>query len=58
MPHKHPLESHLMDVPGEQRFVMAWEYKIIYEINEERIFILDIFHVKRDPSNIKDLYKE
>jgi plasmid stabilization system protein ParE len=46
-------EPYLKDEPGNFRYKVIWSYKVIYEITPETIFILDIFHTSRDPSNIK-----
>ncbi len=52
-PEKFEREPHLADEPGNFRSRMIWSYKIIYEVTNEGIYILDIFHTSRDPSNIK-----
>lgn len=52
-PEKFEREHHLEDEPGYYRYKVIWSYKIIYEVTEEAIYILDIFHTSRDPSNIK-----
>ena len=52
-PEKFEREHNLEDEPGNYRNKVIWSYKIIYEVTEESIYILDIFHTNRDPSNIK-----
>ena len=52
-PEKFEREHHLEDEPGNYRYKVIWSYKIIYEITKEAIYILDVFHTSRDPSNIK-----
>lgn len=52
-PEKFEREHHLEDEVGNFRYKVIWSYKIIYEVTEESIFILDIFHTSRDPSEIK-----
>ena len=47
------IADHLEDEPGNYRYKVIWSYKIIYEITKEAIYILDVFHTSRDPSNIK-----
>ena len=52
-PEKFTEEPFLKDEPGNNRFKVVWSYKIIYEVTDKAIYILDIFHTGRDPSNIK-----
>lgn len=52
-PEKFEREHHLEDEVGNFRYKVIWSYKIIYEVTEESIFILDIFHTSRNPSEIK-----
>ncbi len=53
MPLKHPKELLLEDLSIEFRYVLAWDYKIIYEILDNKIVIIDIFHTSRNPIDIK-----
>ena len=46
-------EPVLRNEPGNYRYKVIWSYKIIYEVTEGAIYIVDIFHTSRDPSNIK-----
>lgn len=52
-PEKLEEEPVLRKEPGNYRYKVIFSYKIIYEVAEEAIYILDIFHTSRDPSNIK-----
>ena len=52
-PEKFQREPFLKDEPGDYRYKVIWSYKIIYETTPSTIFILDIFHTSRNPSNIK-----
>ena len=52
-PEKFEKEHHLENEPGNYRYKVIWSYKIIYEVTKEAIYILDIFHASRYPSNIK-----
>jgi plasmid stabilization system protein ParE len=54
-PEKFEKEHNLDDGFGNYRYKVIWSYKIIYEITKEAIYILDIFHTSRDPSNIRGL---
>lgn len=57
MPHKYVEDPFLKDEPGDIRFKVIWNYKIVYEITQDRVIILDIFHTSRDPSNLKQIKK-
>ncbi len=52
-PEKFEEEPVLKSEPENYRYKVIWSYKIIYEVAEEAIYIVDIFHTSRDPSNIK-----
>lgn len=55
IPHKYSKDPVLKDEPGDNRFKVIWSYKIVYEVTEETIVILNIFHTSRDPENLKRL---
>ncbi len=52
-PEKFEKEHNLEDEVGNFRSMIIWSYKIIYEVTEKAIYILDIFHTSRAPSTIK-----
>lgn len=52
-PEKFSIEEFLADEPENYRSVSKWSYKIIYEITEECIIIVDLFHTSQHPSKIK-----
>ena len=52
MPLKHPKELLLEDLAIEFRYILAWDYKIIYEVLDNKIVIIDIFHTSRNPADI------
>ena len=56
-PEKYSKEEFLSDYSNNFRSVTKWHYKIIYEITEKEIIILDIFHVKQNPKKIKSIPK-
>ena len=51
-PEKFEEESILKSEVGNFRYKVIWSYKIIYEVTPDVIYILDIFHTSRNPSNI------
>jgi len=50
-PEKNPLEP-LFDTE-EIRFFPKWNFKIVYKIERNRIYILDIFSTLQNPSTFK-----
>lgn len=52
-PEKYSIEPYLADEPGNFRSIAKWSYKIIYEITENEIIILMIFHTKQNPDKIR-----
>ena len=52
-PEKIEEEPVLRSERGNYRYKVVWSYKIVYEVAKEAIYIVDIFHTSRDPSNIK-----
>ena len=54
-PEKYSREHFLDKSKGNFRFAVIWSYKIIYEITENEIIILDIFHTAQNPMKITQL---
>ena len=52
-PEKYSKEEYLADEPQDYRSVSKWSYKIIYEITDEYLIIVDIFHTSQHPSKIR-----
>jgi toxin ParE1/3/4 len=50
-PEKNPIEP-LFD-KNEIRFFPKWNFKIVYKIEQNRIYILDIFSTLQNPTNFK-----
>ncbi|MFO7933853.1 MAG: type II toxin-antitoxin system RelE/ParE family toxin [Bacteroidales bacterium] len=53
MPHKYTEDQFLEKYGRDIRFKAIWSYKLIYEIMEEHIIILDVIHTSRNPDNMK-----
>jgi toxin ParE1/3/4 len=53
-PRKYPEEPVLKDEEEEYRYAVKWSYKLIYEITEDALIIVDVFHTKQDPGKLKD----
>ena len=54
-PNRFSKEPYLADREGNYRSVSKWSYKIIYKVTETQVYILDIFHTRKDPSEIEEL---
>ena len=47
------IEEQLSDLALGHRYLVEGNYKIIYRIDGENIYITDIFHTSQDPSKMK-----
>ena len=57
-PEKFSVEEFLASEPENYRSVSKWSYKIVYEITDEYIIIVDVFHTSQHPNKIiKDIKK-
>jgi len=52
-PKKFSNEKYLADEIENYRSVSKWSYKIIYEVADDSIIIVDIFHTSQHPSKIR-----
>lgn len=52
-PEKFSVEEFLSNEPENYRSITKWNYKIIYEVTEDYIIIIDVFHTSQHPSQIK-----
>ena len=53
MPHKYTMDPFLEKYRRDIRFKAIWSYKLVYEITEEYIIILDVIHTSRNPEKMK-----
>ncbi|MBW6464582.1 MAG: type II toxin-antitoxin system RelE/ParE family toxin [Firmicutes bacterium] len=53
MPHKYAKDLLTNEEYDNIRYKVIWSYRIIYEIREDAIAILDVVHTSRNPENIK-----
>ncbi|ELR67992.1 hypothetical protein C900_01288 [Fulvivirga imtechensis AK7] len=56
-PEKYPKEPYLLDEPNNYRSVSKWSYKLIYEVTENEVIIVMLFHSSQDPEKIKETLK-
>ena len=54
-PEKFSEEGYAMERVRNIRSTHIWSYKIIYEIEENRLIVLDIFHASRNPTQIEQI---
>lgn len=53
MPHKFTKDLLTGEEHDNIRYKIIWSYRIIYEIREDAVAILDIVHTSRNPENIR-----
>ncbi|OFX60566.1 MAG: hypothetical protein A2046_11345 [Bacteroidetes bacterium GWA2_30_7] len=51
-PDKYPLDPFIKAEKGNFRFISKWNFKIVYEITDVEIIIIDIFHTAQSPEKI------
>ena len=49
-PEKFAMEKYLANEKENYRSVSIWSYKIIYEVTDDCIIIVDIFHTSQHPA--------
>jgi len=52
-PEKYAIEPYLKHLPNNYRSATKWSYKLIYEVTEEEVIILMVFHTSQNPEKIK-----
>lgn len=52
-PEKYSKEEYLTDEPENYRSVSKWRYKIIYEVTDKYVNIINIFNTSQHPSKIR-----
>ena len=50
-PEKYQLDEYYPSNTGNIRRFFRWSYRIVYEINEETIDILNVLHTSQEPIN-------
>jgi plasmid stabilization system protein ParE len=54
-PEKFQIDPYLADEPEKVRHAVIWSYKVLYEVQNTKIVILEIFHTSRNPKDIGKL---
>ncbi len=52
-PEKYSREEYLANEPKNYRSITKWRYKIIYEVTDEYVIIINVFNTSQHPSKIK-----
>jgi plasmid stabilization system protein ParE len=58
MPRKYARDPFMEGEQGDIRFKAIWSYKIVYEVTDKEVIILDVFHTSRDPLNLKEIKRK
>jgi len=56
-PEKYPQEPYLKEETNNYRSVSKWSYKLIYEVTDEEVIIVLVFHTSQHPGKIKKKLK-
>lgn len=49
-PEKYQLDEYYPNNPGNIRRLFRWSYRIVYEVNEDSIDILNVLHTSPKPT--------
>ena len=49
-PEKYQLDEYYPNNPGNIRRLFRWSYRIVYQINEKTIDILNVLHTSQEPN--------
>lgn len=52
-PQLGPTEELLMDLEGGHRYLIRGNYKIIYKIQDKKVYIADVFDTRQNPQKIR-----
>lgn len=55
--HSGQIEELLKGLEGGHRFIIRSNYKIIYKIKNDKIYITDVFDTRQNPEKIKERNK-
>ena len=51
-PELYQLDEYYPDNPGDIRRFFRWNYRVVYQVREEEVLILNIYHTSRQPNRI------
>ena len=53
-PDKHQLDEYYPNNPGNIRRFFRWSYRIIFQVQEDHIAILNVIHTSQEPNKEND----
>ncbi len=56
-PDKHQLDEYYPSNPGNIRRFFRWSYRIIFQVHEDHIAILNVIHTSQEPNNDREKEK-
>ena len=48
-PYLYQLDEYYLDNPGNIRRYFKWSYRVVYQVLEEKVIILEIYHTSSNP---------
>jgi len=51
-PYLYQIDEYYPDNPGNIRRFFKWSYKIVYQVKEAKVTILEVYHTSRNPSDV------
>ena len=48
-PNLYQIDENYPDNPGNIRRFFRWSYRVVYQVREERVVILNVFHTSQHP---------
>ena len=48
-PFLYQLDEYYLDNPGNIRRFFKWSYKVVYQVTEQRVVVLEVYHTSTSP---------
>ncbi|MCK5369832.1 MAG: type II toxin-antitoxin system RelE/ParE family toxin [Cyclobacteriaceae bacterium] len=48
-PYLYQLDEYYLDNPGNIRRFFKWSYKVVYQVMEEKVVVLEVYHTSTSP---------
>lgn len=52
-PELYQLDEYYPENPGTIRRFFRWQYRVVYQVREKKVIILDVIHTSKKPNLIK-----
>ncbi len=49
----YQIDEYYPDNEGDIRRFFRWDYRVVYQVREEKVVILNVYHTSRHPDKIK-----